>query len=156
MSPKGPFRTKNSTAPESVFCCRRSFSVSVPFSCLFFLEKQALLSTTRSVCYCCSVFCLAIANLLSVLFLVRKGPLGNLGPPAPRVSQWKNFVSWHPSKIPPTCTRRPKRPKQTCTNSRPHALVCELQTGTNLHKFAPPHGRHPIRGPTGGGRCKFG
>ena len=49
--PKGPFRTKNSTAPKSVvFCYRRSFfSLSVPFSCFFFLEKQALLSTLRSV-----------------------------------------------------------------------------------------------------------
>ena len=48
--PKGPFRTKSSTAPESVvFCYRRSFLLSVPFSCLFFLEKQALLSTIRSV-----------------------------------------------------------------------------------------------------------
>ena len=48
--PKGPFRTKNSTALESVlFRHRRSFSVSVPFSCLFFLEKQALLSPLRSV-----------------------------------------------------------------------------------------------------------
>ena len=43
--PKGPFRTKNSTALKSVvFCCRRSFSLSVLFSCLFFLQKQALLS----------------------------------------------------------------------------------------------------------------
>ena len=48
--PKGPFRTKNSTALDSVvFCYRRSFLLSVPFSCLFFLEKQALLSTLRSV-----------------------------------------------------------------------------------------------------------
>ena len=48
--PKGPFRTKNSTALESVvFCYRRSFSLSVPFSCLLSLQKQALLSTLRSV-----------------------------------------------------------------------------------------------------------
>ena len=47
--PKGPFRTKNTTALESVvFCYRRSFLLSIPFSCLFFLEKQALLSTLRS------------------------------------------------------------------------------------------------------------
>ena len=26
---------------------------------------------------------------------------------------------------------------------------------TNLHKFAPPRGRHPSEGPTGGGGCKF-
>ena len=46
--PKGPFCTKNSTAPDSVvFCYRRSFLLSVPFSCLFFLEKQALLSALR-------------------------------------------------------------------------------------------------------------
>ena len=30
-----------------------------------------------------------------------------------------------------------RKPKQTCTNSHPHALFCELQTGTNLPKFAP-------------------
>ena len=48
--PKGPFRTKNSTAPESVvFCYRRSFSLSLPFSCFFLLEKPALLLTLRSV-----------------------------------------------------------------------------------------------------------
>ena len=48
--PKGPFRTKNRTALESVvFCYRRSFSLSVPFSCLFCLEKQAFLSPLRSV-----------------------------------------------------------------------------------------------------------
>ena len=33
----------------------------------------------------------------------------------------------------------------------PHALICELRTGTNLHKFAPPRGRHPSRGPPRGG-----
>ena len=56
--PKGPFRTRNSMAPESVvFCCRRSFLVSVPFSCLLFLGKQALLSSIRSVLrFCRSVF----------------------------------------------------------------------------------------------------
>ena len=48
----------------------------------------------------------------------------------------------NPSKFAPTCTRRPKRPKQTCTNSRPHALVCELRAGTNLQKFATPRGRY--------------
>ena len=50
----------------------------------------------------------------------------------------------------------PQRPKQTCTNSRPETLVCKLQTGTNLHKFALPPGRHPSGGPTRGGGCKFG
>ena len=41
LLPKGPFRTKNSTAPESVvFCYRRSFSLSVPFCCLFFLKNK--------------------------------------------------------------------------------------------------------------------
>ena len=39
--PKGPFRTKNSTGPESVvFCYRRSFLLSVPFSCFSFGSKQ--------------------------------------------------------------------------------------------------------------------
>ena len=48
--PKGPCRTKNSTALDSVvFCYRRSFLLTVPFSCLLFLEKQALLSTLRTV-----------------------------------------------------------------------------------------------------------
>ena len=46
----GPFRTKNTTAPASVvFCYRRSFSLSVPFSCLMFPEEQAFLSPLRSV-----------------------------------------------------------------------------------------------------------
>ena len=75
--PKGPFRTKNSTAPKAVvFCYRRSFLLSVPFSCLFFLEKQALLSTLRSVLLLPYRIFLAVVNLLSVVFLVRKGPLG--------------------------------------------------------------------------------
>ena len=34
------------------------------------------------------------------------------------------------SKFTPTCARRPKRPKQTCVNSRPHALVYKPRTGT--------------------------
>ena len=77
--PKGPFRTKNSTAHESVvFCYRRSFLLSVPFSCLFCLEKQALLSTLSSVLLLPYRIFLAVVNLLSVLFLVRKGPLGRL------------------------------------------------------------------------------
>ena len=62
----------------------------------------------------------------------------------------------NPSEFAPTCTRGPKRPKQTCTNSRPEALVCKLRTGTNLHKFAPPRGRLPSGGPTRSGGCKFG
>ena len=41
--PKGPFRTKTSTALESIVIrYRRSFSPSVPFSCLFCLEKQGI------------------------------------------------------------------------------------------------------------------
>ena len=48
--PKGPFRTKNTTTLKSVvFCYGRSVLLSVPFSCHFSLEKQALLSTIRSV-----------------------------------------------------------------------------------------------------------
>ena len=62
----------------------------------------------------------------------------------------------NPSEFAPACTRGPKRPKQTCTNSRPEALVCKLRTGTNLHKFAPPRGRLRSGGPTRGGGCKFG
>ena len=57
----------------------------------------------------------------------------------------------NPSKFAPTCARRPKRPKQTCTNSRPQALIYKLRTGTHLHKFAPPRGRHSSGGPTRGG-----
>ena len=50
---EGPCYTKNSTALESVvFCYRRSFSLSVPFSCLLSLEKQVLLSPLRSVSLC--------------------------------------------------------------------------------------------------------
>ena len=62
----------------------------------------------------------------------------------------------NPSKFAPACARRPKRPKQTCTNSRPQTLAYKLRTGTNLHRFAPPRGRHPSAGPTRGGGCKFG
>ena len=77
MMPKGPFRTKNTTALKSVvFCYGRSVLLSVPFSCRFFLEKQALLSTIRSVSAIAVAFFLAVVNLLSVLLLVRKGPLG--------------------------------------------------------------------------------
>ena len=73
--PKGPFRTKNSAALQSVlFCHCRSFSVSVPFSCLFFLEKQALLSPLRSVLL--RPYRIYSPNSLSVVFLVREGPLG--------------------------------------------------------------------------------
>ena len=62
----------------------------------------------------------------------------------------------NPSEFAPTCTRGPKRPKQTCTNSHPETLRCKLRTGTNLHKFAPPRGRRPSGGPTRSGGCKFG
>ena len=49
---KGPFRTKNTTALESVvFCCRRTFSLSVPFSCLFSLENKHF--SALSVAFCC-------------------------------------------------------------------------------------------------------
>ena len=49
-------------------------------------------------------------------------------------------IQWapNPSEFAPTCTRAPKRPKQTCTNSRPEALVCKLRTGTNLHTNSHP------------------
>ena len=49
--PKGPFRTKSAKELESVvFCYRRCFSASVPFSSLF-PRKQACVSPLRSVCY---------------------------------------------------------------------------------------------------------
>ena len=49
-NPQGTFRTKNTTAPKSVvFCYRRSFSLSVPFACLFVLKKQAFPSTLCTV-----------------------------------------------------------------------------------------------------------
>ena len=49
--PKVPFCTKNSTALGSVvFCYRRNFLLlSVPFSCIFCLEKQALRRTLSNV-----------------------------------------------------------------------------------------------------------
>ena len=79
--PKGPFRTKNSTAPESVvFCYHRSFSLSVPFSCLFVLEKQAFLSPLRSVLLRPYRIFSPYRNSLSVVFLVREGPLGGSDP----------------------------------------------------------------------------
>ena len=53
MDTQGPFRTKNSTALESVvFCCRRSFPVSVPFSCLFFSkENKHFWALSVAFCY---------------------------------------------------------------------------------------------------------
>ena len=94
---------------------------------LLFLKRSDLICKIRSY----------------VRFLIRPDPLG------------KCQRAPNPSKFAPICTRRPKRPKQTCTNLRPQTLVCELRIGTNLHKFAPPRGRHPSRGPTGSGGCKF-
>ena len=73
--PKGPFRTKNSTALESVvFCYRRSFSLSVPFSCLFCLEKQAFLRPLRSVLLRPYRIFSPYRNLLSVVFLGKRPP----------------------------------------------------------------------------------
>ena len=43
----------------------------------------------------------------------------------------------NPSKFAPTCTRRPKRQKQICTNLRSHALVCELRAGTTYINLYP-------------------
>ena len=60
------------------------------FSCLFLLEKQALLRTTRSVLLLPLRF-----FLLSVLFLVRKGPLGLT---VPQLDVWRTigvFMSWY-------------------------------------------------------------
>ena len=75
--PNGPFRTKTSTALESVvFCHRRSFSLSVPFSCLLCLKKQAFLSPLRSVLLRAYRIYSPYRNSLSVVFLVREGPLG--------------------------------------------------------------------------------
>ena len=77
--PKKPFRTKNSTALESVvFGYRRSFSLSVPFSCLFCLEKKNKHFCALSVafCYVCTEFSPRHRNSLSVVFFVREGPLG--------------------------------------------------------------------------------
>ena len=54
-------------------------------------------------------------------------------------------------RIGPTRPPKDQNKHVTCTNSRPHALICELQTGTNLHKFGPPRRRHPSGGPTRGG-----
>ena len=77
--PTGPFRTKNSTAPEAVvFNYHSSFLQSVPFCCLLSLEKQGFLSTLHSVFFVIAVaIYLPIVFLLSVLFLVQEGPLGS-------------------------------------------------------------------------------
>ena len=75
--PKGPFRTKNSTELESVvFCYRRSFSLSVVFSCLFCQENQAFLSPLRSVLLRPYRIFSPYQNSLSVVFSVREVPLG--------------------------------------------------------------------------------
>ena len=77
--PQGPLRTKNSTALESVvFCCCRSLSLSVPFFCLFCQEKQALLSPLRSILLRPYRILSPCRNSLSVVFLVREGPLGTV------------------------------------------------------------------------------
>ena len=75
--PNGPFRTKNSTAPESVvFCYRRSCLLSVPFSCLFFSRITSISEHSPYRFATAVANLLPVLNLLSVLFLVREGPLG--------------------------------------------------------------------------------
>ena len=77
--PEGPFRTKNSTALESVvFCYRRSFFF---IFCRVFLpllsrEKQTFLSPLRSVLLRPYRIFSPHRKSLSVVFLVWKGPLG--------------------------------------------------------------------------------
>ena len=90
--PKGPFRTKNSMALESVvFCYRRSFSLSVPFSCLFCLQKQAFLSPLCSILLRPYRILSPYRNSLSVVFLVREGPLGRSPTDTERKpNQWAN------------------------------------------------------------------
>ena len=79
---KGPFCTKNSTALESiVYCYRRSFPHSVPLSCLFCLEKPVFLSPLRSVLLRPYRIFSPYRNSVSVVLLVREGPLGNLDGP---------------------------------------------------------------------------
>ena len=76
--PKGLFRTKNSTALESVvFCYGCSSSLSVPFSCLLLLRKRSISEPYgRSILLRpCRNFS-PYRNSLSVVFLVREGPLG--------------------------------------------------------------------------------
>ena len=76
--PKGPFRTKNSTAPESVvFCYRRSFTFCTVFLPLF--SRKRSISEHSPYRFATAVAnLLPVLNLLSVLFLVREGPLGSL------------------------------------------------------------------------------
>ena len=75
LIPKGPFRTKDTTALESVVFCNRHFSVSVLCSCLFFPRKPSISEHSPKR------FATSVANLLpvpnshSVVFLVREGPL---------------------------------------------------------------------------------
>ena len=86
--PKGPFCTKNSTALESiVFGYRRSFSLSVPFSCVFCPQKQAFLSPLRSVLLRPYRIFSPHRNSLSVVFLVRECLLGTLSCNRPRPTQ---------------------------------------------------------------------
>ena len=52
ITPKGPFCTKNTMAPESVvFCYRRSSSLSVPFSCLFCQKNRHLGALSVAFCH---------------------------------------------------------------------------------------------------------
>ena len=90
------FRTGNCTALEAiVFCYRRSFSLSVPFSCLFLLEKKHFSLLSVSFCYRCSEFSPRIECAL------RRG--GSFG-------QGKGT---HPKKPPSP----PKPTKTVCANS---------------------------------------
>ena len=75
-NPKGPFCTKNATALDSVVICyRRSFLLSVPFSCLF--RRKTSFPEHSPYRFAIAVANLApVLNLLSVVFLLREGPLG--------------------------------------------------------------------------------
>ena len=76
--PKGPFRTKNATALNSVvFYYRHSFLLSGAICCLISFKNSGFKASAVVFYYRRSTNLLRIVNLLSVVFLVREGPLGN-------------------------------------------------------------------------------
>ena len=78
--PKRPFRTKNSTAAESVviFCYRRSFFTICTVVLLPFPRKTSISEHSPYYFATAVVNLVPVLNFLSVVFSVRKGPLGNL------------------------------------------------------------------------------
>ena len=143
-SPRGPFHTKNATALESVVSCyHRSLLQSVHRFLLLFLGKQAFLSSLRSVFSFPYRNLVPIPNSLSVLFLVRKGPLGLLIiQRAPNLQPNLHSPVWAGSN-----GSRPQRGCKfgcVCSYMAGHypGILMTGHIGTSTPKFALPRDRH--------------